>query len=218
MERTVSFVESECSPCTAPDFLPVSLLRAGCAARPRLHLHPRGDPQRAEVERVVTDVYRRHFGARLIHFMPMLATVQDGAAIRAAVGYRSAAEPLFLERYLPRPIEQLLAEVTGHPVERSRIVEVGQFASQRPGNGQVLMAALARHLADSGFRWAVITATVELRRLFSRLGLASLPLAAAQPQHLGAESRLWGSYYRHAPKVLAGELLPNVGRLERRRR
>jgi hypothetical protein len=112
----------------------------------------------------------------------------------------------------------VLAAAVGRPVARAEIVEIGQFASQCAGEGRRLMVALARHLVDSGFRWAVITATAELRRLFRHQRLSALPLAAAQRRCVGDEAPLWGSYYRHAPKVLAGDLLVNLARLERGRR
>jgi hypothetical protein len=44
------------------------------------------------------------------------------------------------------------------------------------------------------------------------------PLAPAPRRCIGDEASLWGSYYRHAPKVLAGDLLVNLATLERGRR
>jgi hypothetical protein len=150
--------------------------------------------------------------------MPVLVSRFTDDSICAAAGYRSAVEPLFLERYLPQPVEQVLAAAVGQPVAREEIVEIGQFASQCAGEGRRLMLSLARHLVDTGFRWAVITATAELRRLFRLQRLSAQPLAAAQRRCVGDEAPLWGSYYRHAPKVLAGDLLVNLARLERGRR
>jgi hypothetical protein len=209
----MSFVESPAPPGTA-DFEPAAPARAE-ALRARLQLHRRGEPGRADVERLIAAVYRQRYGARLDRFMPVLVSHPAGEA-RAAAGYRSADEPLFLERYLTQPIEQALAAASGLRVERRHIVEVGQFASTRPGHGQRLMPVLARHLVEAGYRWAVITATAELRRLFARRGLSSLTLAAALPQRLGADASRWGSYYEHVPKVLAGDLLANLALLERR--
>jgi hypothetical protein len=80
------------------------------------------------------------------------------------------------------------------------------------------MPELARHLVEAGYRWAVITATAELRRLLKYQRLSALALGAAQRHSIGDDAPLWGSYYRHAPKVLAGDLLVNLARLERGRR
>lgn len=212
----MSFVESV--PALWSPQPPPSCGPAATASSCRFRLHRRDDAERAGTERFIAGVYRQHFGARLNHFMPVLAShVVDGRP-RAAAGYRSAVEPLFLERYLPQPVERMLAAAAGQAVAREQIVEIGQFASQCAGEGRRLMLSLARHLVDAGFRWAVITATAELRRLLRHQRLAAAPLAPAPRRCIGDEASLWGSYYRHAPKVLAGDLLVNLATLERGRR
>jgi hypothetical protein len=212
----VSFVESVPALWSPEASLPCAPVAT--APRIRFRLHRRGGETRAETEQFIADVYRQHFAARLTHFMPVLVSRSIDGRACAAAGYRSAVEPLFLERYLPQPVEQVLAAATGQPVAREEIVEIGQFASQCAGEGRRLMLSLARHLVDAGFRWAVITATAELRRLFRLQRLSAQPLAAAQRRCVGDEAPLWGSYYRHAPKVLAGDLRVNLARLERGRR
>lgn len=202
--------------CSAQPF--VSIEPPARASQILFQQHGPRDPERTDIEHFVAEVYRRHFGARLTHFMPMLVSRSADGITCAAAGFRSADEPLFLERYLPQPVERMLGDAIGQPVERRHIVEVGQFASHCPGEGRRLMLALARHLVDAGFRWAVITATAELRRLFRHQGLTALPLGIARQRCLGDEARLWGSYYRHAPRVLAGDLALNLARLERGRR
>jgi len=213
----LSFVEPLPAPCS-PE--PASLCFAPRLATPscRFDLHHPDDDARSSIERFIAAVYRQHFDARLKHFMPVLASSSIDGATCAAAGYRSAAESLFLERYLPQPVEQMLARATGQRLDRNDIVEVGQFASRCAGEGRRLMLALARHLVDAGYRWAVITATADLRRLFHHQRLSALPLATAQRRCVGDEAPLWGSYYRHAPQVLAGDLLVNLGRLVRGRR
>ncbi|MFZ3116692.1 MAG: thermostable hemolysin, partial [Variovorax sp.] len=84
---------------------------AGAASeRPALVVHGRDDPRRAEVEAFVRDIFARRYGAQVQQFAPVLVSLQDHGEIVAAAGYRSAADaPLFLERYLPSPVEALLA-------------------------------------------------------------------------------------------------------------
>jgi hypothetical protein len=212
----VTFVESLPAPWTPT--APASYAPPAMTPRRRFQLHGRGDDSRTELEQFIASVYRRHFGARLKDFMPVLVSRSIDGTPCAAAGYRSAVEPLFLERYLPEPIEKLLARASGQPIARESIVEVGQFASRCAGEGRRLMLTLARHLVDSGFRWAAITATSDLRRLLGHQGLSALPLGTAQRHCVGEEAPLWGSYYRHAPKVLAGDLLVNLARLEQGRR
>ena len=212
----MSFVESVPALWSPEASLPCAPVAT--APRARFRLHRGGDEARAGTERFIAGVYRQHFGARLNHFMPVLVSRGSDGAICAAAGYRSAVEPLFLERYLPQPVEQVLAAAIGQPAARGEIVEIGQFASQFAGEGRRLMLELARHLVDTGFRWAVMTATAELRRLFRHQGLSALPLAAAQRRCVGDEAPLWGSYYRHAPKVLAGDLRASLATLQQGRR
>jgi hypothetical protein len=183
-----------------------------------LRLHLPEDPQRAEVEDFIRAVYRRHYGASVQSFTPVLVSLADAAGqIIAAAGYRSAAAgPLFLERYLREPIEDELAWHAGRGLTRREIVEIGHLAAGRPGAGRRLMLLLGPHLAQQRFHWAVATLTQELRQLMTRLGLTPLALAAADPSVLGEEAASWGSYYEHQPLVLAGEIQPALRRLARR--
>lgn len=183
-----------------------------------LRLHGRDDPQRAEVERFIRRVYAQRYGATVAGFAPTLVSLAhpDGS-IAAAAGYRGAASgPLFLERYLGRPIEEVLAERGGSRPARAQVVEIGHLASGHAGAGRRLIFLLAPQLARERFRWATATLTRELLQLFGRLGLAPLALASADPAALGDEARLWGSYYEHDPVVLAGEIRPALVRLARR--
>jgi hypothetical protein len=182
------------------------------AALPRFATLLPGAAARGTVERFIATVYARHYGARLRGFMPTLASLGDRDGPAAAAGYRAASEPLFLEHYLAQPVEQAIAAHIGRPVARAAIVEVGQFASMVPGQGRRLMAHLGRHLADAGFDWVVSTATAELRQLFDRLRIRPLVLGQADPARLGAAADDWGSYYAHAPLVLAGEIRSNLAR------
>lgn len=187
--------------------------RAPAADLPRFAALPPGTPARSAVERFIATVYARHYGAQLRSFMPTLVSLGGGDEPSAAAGYRAAdAGALFLEHYLAQPVEQVIAAHTGQPVARASIVEVGQFASTVPGQGRRLMAHLGRHLADAGFEWVVSTATAELRQLFERLRIRPLVLGRADPNRLGAAALDWGSYYAHAPLVLAGEIRSNLAR------
>lgn len=172
----------------------------------RLVLHGPADPRRAEVEALIRCVFADRFGARLTDFAPTLVSLQSGGRILAAAGYRCAADgPLFLERYLSAPVQQVLAQA-GEMVPRSQVVEVGHFAAARAGAGLALTVLLGQHLREAGFGWVASTVTRELHRLFVRAGVRPRLLGAADPAALGAAAGEWGSYYAHAPLVLAGEL------------
>jgi hypothetical protein len=184
---------------------------------PRLHIHTVDDPQRAVVEAFISDIFARRYGARLSRFAPILVSLQDATGIVAAAGYRSAATgPLFLERYLGAPVEQVLAPHADGPLPRLGIVEVGHLAAARSGEGRRLIALLGQHLAGQNFQWVVSTLTTELRHLFVRIGVTPLALGTADPAALGPQAQQWGSYYDHCPVVLAGNLRQALAQLARR--
>jgi hypothetical protein len=181
-------------------------------------VHARGAAGRSEVEAFVRTVYRERFGADVRQFAPVLVSLAeaDGRVV-AAAGYRAGDdEPLFLERYLERPVHEHLAAIGAPPVPRRRLVEVGHLAASRAGAGRLLIALLGTHLASAGFQWVVGTLTQELRHLFLRLGIAPVALGVADPALLGDEAGAWGSYYDHRPVVLAGHLELALQALARR--
>ncbi len=174
---------------------------------PELTLHGIGDARRGAVEAFISEVYARRYGATVPHFAPVLVGLRENGELLAAAGYRSAAhEPLFLECYLPAPVETMLATATDARPARAHIVEVGHLAANRGGEGRRLIQLLAPHLAAEGFDWVVGTVTQELRPMLVRLGVAPLTLGAADPALLGDDAVHWGSYYDHHPVVLATHL------------
>lgn len=181
------------------------------AAEPRFEVHREGSRARVEAQRFVQRVYAAHYDATVRTWAPVLVTLEEDGAVQAAAGYRVAAAPLFLERYLPQPVEAAIARHAGARVARGSIVEIGHFASARPGAGRRLMALLGRHLAGQGHAWAVSTTTEELRLIFRRLRMRTVELGRADPAMLGDGAADWGSYYEHAPLVMAGEIRGNLG-------
>jgi hypothetical protein len=179
--------------------------------RPRLQLHRSDSPRRPEIEAFISAVYRERYGAELRHFAPLLVSLHDehGDCV-AAAGYRAAdGGPLFLERYLPGPVESLLPAAPGRGPRRERIVEVGHLTAVRAGEGRRLILLLGPHLAGQGFEWVVSTLTQELRNLFVRMGVAPLALGVADPAVLGEQAAQWGRYYDHRPLDAA---LPTLAR------
>lgn len=171
------------------------------------------DPRRAEVEAFIGGVYAERYGAQLRGFAPWLVARYDEQGPVAAAGFRPAWQgPLFLERYLDAPVEQLLSPAPA----RDTIVEVGHLVARRAGEGRRLILQLGPLLAAQGYRWVVSTLTEELRLLFLRLGVAPLALGVADPQRLGDAAADWGRYYEHHPVVLAGSLDAALQALARR--
>lgn len=166
-----------------------------------------GSPRRDEAEDFIRGVFARRYGARVPSFAPNLMLVEAGGRVAAAAGWRCAGSAaLYLEHYLDASIEEAVARLARHPVDRERIVEVGNLASERAGASVDVILTLARHLDALGYEWVTFTATREVVAIFSRLGLPLLALAPADPARLGNEARAWGRYYDMAPVVVAGRI------------
>jgi hypothetical protein len=164
-------------------------------------------PRREHAQAFIRDVFARHYGASVSAFAPNLLLLEMGERITAAVGWRAASSgPLFLERYFDAPIEAAMAERAAQPVRRSRIAEVCNLAADKPGSSPRVIHALASLLDRLGYEWVVFTATQELVRIFTRLGLPLLALAPADPARLGEAAREWGCYYDTQPVVVAGKI------------
>lgn len=166
------------------------------------------DPDRAPVERFVQEVFRRHHGAQVRRFTPVLVAMRNARGeLVAAAGYRCAADgPLFLERYLNGPVEALLDVEDASAVSRHSIVEVGHLVANEAGQGRRLILQLGAYLAGQRYQWVVATLTQELRHLFTRLGIQATPLAPARAEVLGSDAADWGHYYEHSPMVFAGRV------------
>ena len=150
--------------------------------------------------------FLRDHGAHLHHLMPHLFSLRrPGDEIVAAFGLREAAhERLFMECYLDEPVESRIARLSGREVARDRIIEVGNLATTL-GGARAMIAALTKHLHETGTEWVTFTGVHALRHAFHRLGLRPLSIAAATPDRLSDSERLlWGRYFEGRPVVMAG--------------
>jgi hypothetical protein len=173
---------------------------------------------RPEAEALIRAAFARAYGARIRRFLPLLMGLRNReGSLLAACGLRHAAlAPLFLEAYLDRPAEAAVADAAGAPVARPDLVEVGNLAVTRAGCAPLLIAALTRHLYQGGHRWAVFTAVPALANGFRRLGIALMPLAPARLAALPLPERSgWGTYYDHAPRVMACRVADALRAIER---
>lgn len=165
-------------------------------------------PRRQALEAFIGARFAEHHAARIRHFMPdLLALEEIDGRLRAAVGVRDAQHgPLFLERYLDRPVEAELMLRHGVSVPRARIAEVGNLAALGAGHARLLIVALTDLLVSEGFEWVVFTATTEVSNSFRRLALTPLVLGRADPARMGDERDDWGRYYDGHPRVMAGAI------------
>lgn len=164
---------------------------------------------RREAEAFVRAAFEAAYDAEITQFMPELMTLRsDAGRLLAVLGLRfPTSGRLFLEHYLPLPVEDLLAQATGAPVARDSLVEVGNFAVGAAGGGRWLITALTAYLFASGRAWAVFTCGPELQNAFRRLGVELVDLAAANREQLSPrEQARWGRYYDQRPRVKAANV------------
>ncbi len=175
----------------------------------RIEIIDAADSRRRQMEALIHARFRDAYDADVQHFMPYLLYLSSmqGEAI-AALGFRpAAAEPLFLEHYLDRPVESIISERTGMQAERPQIVEVGNLADLRTGGARAAIVAVTAFLYGQGYRWVVFTGVPTLFNAFYRLGLEPQAIADARPNRLSkAEQDEWGHYYDNCPKVMYGDI------------
>lgn len=178
----------------------------GPAPQARFELVDRDSPSRPAVEERIRRGFARHFGARISAFMPYLLNYED-AMVTGVLGFRPAAEePLYLEAYLERPVEQLIGNLVRSPVSRADIVEVGQFVIDDPAGAAAMFNRLVPLLRDRGHAWIAFTATRSIRRLLEGAGLRGLVIATASEDCVRRAPDAWGSYYARQPQVVVGKL------------
>ncbi len=176
----------------------------------KLTLDPRHGENRREAEALIQKVFLQQHQAEIHYFLPELLSLRCAGSLTAALGMQSASHgALFLEQYLPEPIEQVLSAQTGQSVRREQILEIGNLVSVRPGSSLLLMVALSELIAASRFRWVTFTATSEVQSLLTKLHYQPLLLAAASADKL-QQPDSWGAYYQKQPKVMAGFALPAI--------
>ncbi|WP_083917786.1 thermostable hemolysin [Uliginosibacterium gangwonense] len=173
---------------------------------------------RFEVEQFIQRCFAATYSAHVTHFMPQLFSLRSKQSeLLGALGVRPASQKLFLECYLDDPVEVLISRKLGRPVERQRIIEVGQFAGDGAGAARAMIVQLTEYLYRQGYHWVVFTGTSSLRNAFSRLGLRPVDVAEADPARLAHdEQAMWGSYYQHRPRVLFGDIaegFATIGRM-----
>ncbi|VTR54948.1 Thermostable hemolysin [Serratia fonticola] len=107
----------------------------------------------------------------------------DGVLVGACGLNRADNAPLYLERYLDAPIEEVVAAQTGTILPRNRLVEIGNFACSESGNARIMFAAICRLLYENQLDYVAFTGTKKVEKY--------LPPVAPNPS--GAGPRIAGS-------------------------
>jgi len=194
--------------------------RAPDSAKCQLNLFSPSSAKRQEVADYIAEKYKLVHEAQLNEFLPILVQMTRDEAPLAAFGLQPGHyRPLFLEQYLDKPIEQHVAQVVNHPIDRCNLIEIGNLVITSNSYGPLLLVILASSLARAGYEWMVFTATKQVSRLVRGMGFDPYYLIAADPERLGGAKANWGTYYNNNPGVMVGntakavELISNNPRL-----
>ena len=163
---------------------------------------------RRRAEAFIEAVFRRDHDARIASHYPELLCLENRTGDLIGVcGIRMAeGGPLFLESYLDMPVEQAAGAALHRKVQRERIVEIGNLATDGRGSSLSMIEATALLIIARGFDVAVLTATSKLRRVFSHVGIATTVFGGADPRRLADGGGSWGTYYSGRPLLLVGVL------------
>lgn len=172
----------------------------------KLTLIDRDSPERPAVEAFLRAGYSRAYDASPDAFPATLCAVfgTDGAPLSAA-GFRDARDGFFSEPYLDRPLEAAASAALGRVMARHDFMEVTTLVSASSFALFPLMAGMLALGRERGLNCGVFTATGQLRKLFTRLGIPFVPVTPARPERI-AHPECWGSYYAMDPWVC---LMPN---------
>lgn len=192
----------------APSAAAAPVVRTDRAGPPsRIVRSERSGPGRHRLERFVQRAFFAAYGAHVRTWSPTLVGFEADGGLLAVAGLRLAAYgPLFSEQYLDEPVQRLIARHTGAPVDRRRVIEVGNLALTEPGHARWLIGAVTLLLHAAGHEHVVFTAVRPLVNAFARIGLAPVVFGAADPRRLSDGGRRWGRYYDASPVVCAGDI------------
>jgi len=163
---------------------------------------------REALETFVQGAFERQHGATVRSFLPILIGLHSPPGVLVGVaGYRPAErEALYLERYLPDPIEACIARRTGTPVARAHVAEIGNFACTDCRTALAMVGVLAQFLRDEDQRWVVFTATRTVRGIMRHLGVTLRDLGRADAARALVTGDEWGRYYANDPRVMLGDV------------
>lgn len=164
------------------------------------------------LEERIRVTYKQHFGACINNFMTRFAFYEHGNGATGVIGMRRATEEtLFLERYLAQPIDEVIRTVTGLPVSRAAIAEVGQFAVEDRRIAADFFRDLVPFLVKQEFAWVCFTGTAKVRAILQRIGFHGLAVAIGDANAVKDGGDDWGTYYESSPLVIVGKLADPAG-------
>jgi len=176
---------------------------------PRFRLQTPQSAERTAVESYIRERFATVHKAEVSHFLPNIISLYCGGEYSAAVGLSPASKgKLFVEQYLPQPVEQVISEKLGIDVARDQIVEIGNLVSTWKGSSLLLFIVIGEVMERLGYQYVIFTGTREVKALLGRLRYLPVVLADANPDVLPDGGSSWGTYYNNKPQVMFGDNRP----------
>jgi hypothetical protein len=159
------------------------------------------DKNRASVEAFIQQGFAKTYQAKVSITMPWLLAVSEGN-FKAAIGIRSAKEPLFIEQYLAKPIEDVIPSKT-NTINRNEIAEIGHLYSNATRFTLPLLLVTAVSLFCNDYKYMVFSGTEHVIKLIEKTGVKCSFIAEADENALSHSEDDWGTYYKTNPKVVS---------------
>lgn len=162
---------------------------------------------RPALERYIATIFHAAYGATVMEYLPLLCSLQQDGECSAALGLRGGAgQQLFCEQYLDQPVQQHVLGQFGVPVNRDRVMELGNLVSSEPGQAVLLYLLVVAALPLAGVDYLLFAANRAVMASIRRCGFDTRVLGAADPVRLGERAAEWGRYYQGQPRVVLADL------------
>ncbi|WP_456295032.1 thermostable hemolysin [Vibrio sp. AK197] len=170
-----------------------------------------------QAKHYIHERYAKAFDAQLNDYMPAFMALMKEQEFVSLCGFRGAQSgELFLEQYLDIPADVIVSQQFSTAVKREQLVEFGQLASFNKGLSLVHFFLVAQALVARNYQWCIFTATDPLYAMMKRFGLSLVTIADADPNRILDATSIWGNYYQHQPRIVAGHLVSGLAHLNAR--
>ena len=168
---------------------------------------PEGHDGRERLEQYISSIFSAAYGARILEYLPLLFSLENGSGRQAALGLRSAnCGPLFCEQYLDKSAEQYVEILYGKEAPRSQIMEMGNLVATQAGLSGLLYIIIAAAIHEAGIDYLMFAANKRVRNSIARFGFTPRTIHAAEQSCLGEKGLEWGCYYEGEPVVMLADI------------
>lgn len=166
-----------------------------------IDFYANSDVGRRDAKKFIEEGFLKTYGAQISVSTPWILAINNGK-FKAALGIRSAINPLFIEQYIDQSIETILEQKYIH-ASRSEIAEIGNLYSNAQKFTLPLFLTAAVSLFCNNYKYMVFAGTQHVLDVINRTGIEHTFIASADQAKLQKSENNWGSYYDTNPSVVA---------------